>query len=250
MRRRFIIAALGALLAGAPLWAQHGGHGGMSGGHGGFAGGHAGAAPIGRPYGGASFASHPAPVGPGHYPGWNHGGHYPYRPGYGYRPYPGRYPYYWGYPSSIWLGAWSGYYPGFWYDDSGSYDSSYSSAYPPTPAYPVYSESPPPDADVYADQQEEIDRLQQQVTSLRNQQSTLEAQSSARPSASNVTIRGQTVLVFRDRHTEEIQNYAITGKTLWVFNEQRARKIPLAELDLPATTKANEDRGIDFRVPQ
>jgi len=55
--------------------------------------------------------------------------------------------------------------------------------------------------------------------------------------------------VFRDRHSEEIRNYAIAGETLWVFTQQRARKIPIAELDVPATTKANEDRGIDFRLP-
>ncbi len=62
-------------------------------------------------------------------------------------------------------------------------------------------------------------------------------------------IRAGTVLVFRDRHSEEIQNYAIVGKTVWVFTEQRARKIPIAELNIPATTKANEARGIDFRLP-
>ncbi|HME57460.1 MAG TPA: hypothetical protein VKF63_03920, partial [Terracidiphilus sp.] len=62
-------------------------------------------------------------------------------------------------------------------------------------------------------------------------------------------IHAATVLVFRDRHSEEIQNYAIVGKTLWVFTEQRARKIPIAELNVPATTKANEARGIDFRLP-
>ena len=63
-------------------------------------------------------------------------------------------------------------------------------------------------------------------------------------------VRAETLLVFRDRHTEEIQNYAIVGKTLWVFTEQRSRKIPIAELDVPATTKANDDRGIDFRLPR
>jgi hypothetical protein len=57
------------------------------------------------------------------------------------------------------------------------------------------------------------------------------------------------VLVFRDRHSEEILNYAIKGERLWVFTEQRARKIPIAELDVPATTKANTERGIDFRLP-
>ena len=58
-----------------------------------------------------------------------------------------------------------------------------------------------------------------------------------------------TVLVFLDHHTEEIENYAIVGKALWVFTEQRARKIPIAELNVPATTKANEARGIGFRLP-
>jgi hypothetical protein len=58
------------------------------------------------------------------------------------------------------------------------------------------------------------------------------------------------VLVFRDRHSEEIQNYAIAGNTLWVFTQERGRKIPIAELDVPATAKANADRGIDFRLPE
>ncbi len=59
-----------------------------------------------------------------------------------------------------------------------------------------------------------------------------------------------TVLVFRDRHQQEIRNYAIAGGTLWVLNEQAAKKIPLAQLDLAATVKMNEDRGVDFQVPK
>jgi hypothetical protein len=58
-----------------------------------------------------------------------------------------------------------------------------------------------------------------------------------------------TVLVFRDRHQKEIQNYAIVGQTLWNFAPQHTEKIPLADLDLAATTKANDDQGITFRVP-
>ena len=57
-----------------------------------------------------------------------------------------------------------------------------------------------------------------------------------------------TVLVFRDQHREDVQNYAIVGTTLWSFSSPR-RKVPLAELDLPATVKANEERGVDFKVP-
>jgi hypothetical protein len=58
-----------------------------------------------------------------------------------------------------------------------------------------------------------------------------------------------TVLVFRDQHKKEIQNYAIVGQTLWNFSSPRAEKIPLADLDLQATMKVNEDQGVSFRVP-
>jgi hypothetical protein len=58
-----------------------------------------------------------------------------------------------------------------------------------------------------------------------------------------------TVLIFRDQHRQEIQNYAILGTTLWAFAPQRTQRISLADLDIPATTKANDNRGLDFRVP-
>jgi hypothetical protein len=58
-----------------------------------------------------------------------------------------------------------------------------------------------------------------------------------------------TVLVFRDQHRQEVQNYAIVGQTLWSFAPSRTRKIPLADLDIPATSKANDERGVDFHLP-
>jgi hypothetical protein len=58
-----------------------------------------------------------------------------------------------------------------------------------------------------------------------------------------------TVLVFRDQRKQEVQNYAIVGQTLWNFAPQHTEKIPLAELDVPATTKANDERGVSFRLP-
>ena len=73
--------------------------------------------------------------------------------------------------------------------------------------------------------------------------STPQAQGKSEPST-------PTVLVFRDKHTQEVQNYAVVGGTLWIFNEQRATKLPLSWLDIEATTKANEERGVDFRIPK
>ena len=59
-----------------------------------------------------------------------------------------------------------------------------------------------------------------------------------------------TVLVFRDQHKQEVENYAIVGDTLWDFAPQQTVRIPLSDLDIPATIKANQDRGITFSVPE
>ncbi len=58
-----------------------------------------------------------------------------------------------------------------------------------------------------------------------------------------------TVLVYKDGHQEEVQNYAIVGEYLVWFSGQLSKKIPLADLDLPATRKVNEGRGTAFAVP-
>jgi len=59
----------------------------------------------------------------------------------------------------------------------------------------------------------------------------------------------RTVLVFRDGHQREILNYAIVGSTLYDLSDGLTRKVALAELDLPATVKQNDDRGVDFQLP-
>ena len=67
--------------------------------------------------------------------------------------------------------------------------------------------------------------------------------------AERTEVAPATVLVFRDQRKREVQNYAIVGQTLWNFAPQHTEKIPLSDLDLPATTKANDERGVDFRLP-
>ena len=59
----------------------------------------------------------------------------------------------------------------------------------------------------------------------------------------------QTVVVFKDGHQLEMSNYAIVGDSLFDLTPGRRHKIALAELDLAATEKENDDRGIDFRLP-
>jgi transcription elongation GreA/GreB family factor len=95
---------------------------------------------------------------------------------------------------------------------------------------------------------EELDRLQDRVRRLEDQRASA---STPRPPQyqGQVNPTSPIVLIFRDKHTQQAQNYAIVGQTIWLFNEQRATKIPLSEIDIAATQKANEERGLDFQVP-
>jgi len=58
-----------------------------------------------------------------------------------------------------------------------------------------------------------------------------------------------TVLVFKDGHQLEVENYAIVSQTLYDLTPGHPRKIALADLDLPATQKQNDDHGVTFDLP-
>jgi hypothetical protein len=58
-----------------------------------------------------------------------------------------------------------------------------------------------------------------------------------------------TVLVFKDGHQLEIGNYAIVNQTLYDLTPGHPRRIALADLDLAATQKQNDDHGITFDLP-
>jgi hypothetical protein len=76
---------------------------------------------------------------------------------------------------------------------------------------------------------------------------------SAKPTPSEpeepVTAQPSTVLIFKDGHQSDVINYAIVGDTLFDFGAGRTHKILLADLDLAATRKANDDHGVDFQIP-
>ena len=57
------------------------------------------------------------------------------------------------------------------------------------------------------------------------------------------------VLIYKDGHQREVQNYAIVGRYVYDISGYSSQKIPLADLNLPATIKANDERGIEFSVP-
>jgi hypothetical protein len=58
-----------------------------------------------------------------------------------------------------------------------------------------------------------------------------------------------TAVVFKDGHSIELSNYAIIGPTLYDLTPGHNRKILLADIDVPATEKQNDDRGVDFNLP-
>jgi hypothetical protein len=274
MRRLVAITAFALFLA-VPLWAQRGGgHGGGGGGHAGFgggghagfSGGHAGGFSGhsgfsgGHAYGGLhsgvgssrgsnrgfnrNFSS-PANRGPflhngtgfrNNRIGFRNNG---FRNGIGfrngYRGYGFRNKCYaygcwgWGYP-------WWGY--GGWWGDSDYDDDSYQDQ---------------GIANQMNQQSLDEQQMRRQEEADGDQDAYLRPPYRRRSAAGDgraaESVLPATVLVFRDQHKEEIHNYAIIGQTLWNFSPQRTEKISLTDLDLTATTKANEERGLTFRVP-
>ena len=62
------------------------------------------------------------------------------------------------------------------------------------------------------------------------------------------------VIVYRDGHSEELSSYSIIGTTLYAKADYLTtgawtRKVLLADLDLPATIKQNQERGLKFDLP-
>jgi hypothetical protein len=80
---------------------------------------------------------------------------------------------------------------------------------------------------------------------------------SQRPSTSDLTASDSandspptpTVLVFKDGHQLEVENYAIVGPTIYDLSSGHTRKIAITDLDLAATEKENDNRGVVFQLP-
>ncbi|HEY4765638.1 MAG TPA: hypothetical protein VIH75_18335 [Candidatus Sulfotelmatobacter sp.] len=242
MRRLVPLAAFAICLV-LPLWAQHGG-GHAASGHGGFSasGGHVSSgmrsasgssrgfsrAPssFSQPFSRRSFLTPGLSNRPFLHDGFRGSRLRGFRPncfGYPCRGY--------GYP---WLyGAY--YDPYGWGDSGSSYDDDYAQ-----------------DRATANDMNQQSIEEQQM---LRQEQADGDRDAYARSlrvpgnEPQGTTIMPATVLVFRDQHQKEIQNYAIVGQTLWNFAPQHTEKISLSDLDLAATAKANDERGLTFRVP-
>ena len=144
--------------------------------------------------------------------------------------------------NSFWPFWYSGYpyaygYPYLWppiFNDSDSYDSQPASNFAAPRPYDYnnapYQEPPaPPDPSP-----------QQPNTSHRATYGGAPSPSSSAP---------PVTLVFKDgRPPEQILNYLLTANTLTVLDQNR-RDIPVNQIDLDATTKANLQAGVNFSLP-
>lgn len=62
------------------------------------------------------------------------------------------------------------------------------------------------------------------------------------------------VLVYRDGHNEEVSSYSIIGRAIYTKSDYWSsgswtRTIQIADLDIPATLKQNQQRGVKFDLP-
>ncbi len=151
-----------------------------------------------------------------------------------------------------------------------------------TAAQAAYEETAPPAStgDLSGDVQslrDEVERLRTEVARLRTevkqlrdelavrQEAPLEERTAVRetaprPVAPKPAARAPavaqpeeksptTILVFRDGHKVETQNFAIIGQTLWIYTAQDSKGVPIADLDLAATKRVNAERGVVFQPP-
>lgn len=102
----------------------------------------------------------------------------------------------------------------------------------------------------------EINRLSDEVQELREEQ----RQYRPAPSEPAPQPKGQVklqqqpedlpvIVVFLDKRIQEVKNYAVANEMLVVLDGNRRKKYPLADIDLAATMKLNDERGVAFEVP-
>ena len=148
----------------------------------------------------------------------------------------------------------SAYYPapylyGNFYDP---YEFEYSAPEPPPRPGPVIQvkTEPLPDPvllELHGNQWVKVANFTQLSTQA------MANETSAKKPAANKPLP-PAVLVFRDGHTEEANNYSIIGgfihvKTDYWTTGSWNRSIPISTLNVPATLMQNHDRGLDFALP-
>jgi hypothetical protein len=138
--------------------------------------------------------------------------------------------------------------PYYYSDDYGPSEADYRPEPAPQPA-PVVQEKPEPLPDPVL-----LELHGNQWVKVGN---FSEASQQALSSSSQTTSAKEippAVLIYRDGHSEEVSSYSIIGGVMYTKSDYYSsgnwtRTIQLADLDLPATLKQNQQRGVKFDLP-
>jgi hypothetical protein len=109
-----------------------------------------------------------------------------------------------------------------------------------------------PNAQALAESQNALaQQLQQLTTEIQQMKSSGQQQPpSPAPTASAAPEHRPPTppitLVLRDGQQLSVQNYAVMNQTLWNFSKHPVQKIPVANIDIPASAKATEASGGEF----
>jgi hypothetical protein len=95
--------------------------------------------------------------------------------------------------------------------------------------------------------------LRSQVGQLTTEVQQLQAELAARGQSTPTSAAAQNAptgtLILKDGRRIEAAGYALVGSTLWVLNAEDATKISLSDVDVDATQKENQKRGINVVIP-
>lgn len=163
--------------------------------------------------------------------------------------------------------GWGGFVPYLGYEDYWNYLPDFTGneepGYPPLmgPTPYVVQEAPEPEKII---QPLVIERHGDQwvrITAYSEAPATAQTELPKTPEATGRSEATEPVhklppakLVFRDGHEEEVTSYTIIDGTLyartnyWITGAW-TKKIEISSLDVPATLKLNQERGVNFRLP-
>jgi hypothetical protein len=126
---------------------------------------------------------------------------------------------------------------------------------PATPARPEYEPQPGSYAEGSYDDQgyppPPPPGYDQEGFPIRAQNNTAQSNGAQNSAAQNDGLDHPPVtLVFNNgRPSEKVSSYVLTGSSIFVAEPGHQRKIPIADLDLPATIEQNRQAGVDFELP-
>jgi hypothetical protein len=131
--------------------------------------------------------------------------------------------------------------------------------YPITYGYPVYLypdsyyDREVESAPAYEPARQEPQKIIVEIRDTREQKSAAIEQPIAKkeePKAAPERPSDPVIIVMLDGRKEALSDYAIMGSYIFDLSNGTTRKIPIDTIDVPATRKINEQRGVEFKLPQ